>query len=326
MPTYNHAQTISETLDSILIQNFADFEIIISDDGSEQSYDDVLEKYKKDLRIKWHLKQNNLGYCGNLRRAISKATGEIILFFASDDIMGKGCLQYYSNIFDDFNVEAIARTYYAFDKSPYDPIRAKPILESEFEIVNACGPYDRIKTVFCTLDQLSGLAYRSDATTVLPNDDVFPAHAYPIADIFTRTGRIGYISKDFLAVRVSDSQCINISKIYDKSPVESWHIFILNFFKNSRYIKIYKYLKKYWVSINAVGMFQIANFSSHKYRFTLREYFNLIQLNPLNLFSIQLLFATLMCLLLPRSLLIRITNFAKLKINKHLIRSIKFEI
>ena len=47
MPTYNDADTILETLDSLVVQKYDNWELIIIDDGSSDDTKTVIEKYKK---------------------------------------------------------------------------------------------------------------------------------------------------------------------------------------------------------------------------------------------------------------------------------------
>jgi len=85
VPTYNRAKLIHETLDSILIQSYINFELIIIDDGSTDNTEDVVMKYA-DKRI-YYIKTNNWGGPAKPRNiGIKKAKGEFIAFCDDDDI------------------------------------------------------------------------------------------------------------------------------------------------------------------------------------------------------------------------------------------------
>jgi len=87
MSTYNCADTIRESVDSILNQTFRDFEFIIVDDGSKDSTYSILIQYaKKDDRIKILKNQKNLGLTRSLNRAIKQARGVIIARQDADDV------------------------------------------------------------------------------------------------------------------------------------------------------------------------------------------------------------------------------------------------
>ena len=91
-PTYNKFENIQDVLESVVNQNYEDIEYIICDDGSRDFPHDEIAKYvqnnKKD-NIKRFLiihNEKNLGTVKNLNNAISKSTGDIIMFLSGDDV------------------------------------------------------------------------------------------------------------------------------------------------------------------------------------------------------------------------------------------------
>jgi len=320
IPTYKQASVISETLDCLAKQTFANFEVIICIDGVDENYIHVSNKYN-DKRFKWFFNNDNLGFCGNINRAIDKSSGEIIFFLGSDDIISNKTLEIYDDFFDkNPNLKVIARTYYAFDENVKKPIRVKDKLDKDLEIIKVSDDPKKIKLVFSTLDQFSNLAFYKNEMKLKPSNDVFTSHAYTIVEIFVRTGYLGYVSSDLLAVRVSHSQCRTVSTIYDKSPILSW-IEFLNYFFKDKYsnIELYNFLKDFWITKNYVGLFQIANFSRKKYFFTIREIYYLVKFNYKNIFIPHFWIISIMCLLIPKLFLIKIVDFVKIKMNKYFI-------
>lgn len=90
IPTYNRAELIGETLDSILAQTYQNWECIVVDDGSTDHTSDVLDHYtKKDSRISYHHrpKQYNPGGNGARNYGFDLSKGEYINWFDSDDVM-----------------------------------------------------------------------------------------------------------------------------------------------------------------------------------------------------------------------------------------------
>ncbi len=87
MTTYNGEKYLREQLDSIILQSFSDFELIICDDVSDDKTVDILKEYeKKDSRIHVYINQTNLGFLKNFEKAISFCKGEYIAFCDQDDI------------------------------------------------------------------------------------------------------------------------------------------------------------------------------------------------------------------------------------------------
>ena len=86
MPAFNSANTIVESIDSVLKQSFSDFELIVVDDGStDDTYDRVLGVSLDDCRIRL-LQRSNGGVSAARNSALSVASGEYIAFLDSDDV------------------------------------------------------------------------------------------------------------------------------------------------------------------------------------------------------------------------------------------------
>lgn len=83
-PTYNRADLISETIESILNQDFKDFEYLIIDDGSKDNTKDIVSKYLKDERVKYYYHEN-IGESGTVNRGWSLAQSELVVIVNSDD-------------------------------------------------------------------------------------------------------------------------------------------------------------------------------------------------------------------------------------------------
>lgn len=90
IPTYNRAHLIGETLNSILMQTYTNWECIIIDDGSTDDTADIIKKYTdKDARFQYHQRPleriKGPNSCRNYGFELS--TGYFIKWFDSDDIM-----------------------------------------------------------------------------------------------------------------------------------------------------------------------------------------------------------------------------------------------
>lgn len=87
MPAYNASRYIKEAIESVLIQTYKDFELIVIDDGSTDTTPDIIDDLaKKDSRI--HLiTQSNQGVANALNGAIELATTRWIVVMHADDIM-----------------------------------------------------------------------------------------------------------------------------------------------------------------------------------------------------------------------------------------------
>ena len=316
MPTYGHEELIEQTLISIQRQKFFDYEVIIVPDGCSDAYRQISKNWEADERFKFIFDLPNVGYCRNLSRCLEFANGEYIIYFASDDIMATGFLDIYANVYRSLpNLEAIVRTYYAFDESVNTPVRAKRRLANDVQILNIMESSPKeIQVAMETLDQLTGLSFKSYRDRQLVNCDVFPCHVYPIMDVILKTNTFAYLSLDLIAVRICASQCRSISSIYRTSPIASWEKFLEFYFSAHKYKNLRKYLLKNWIGANYVGLFQIRNFSQRPLVYLFREIFYLLKINPRALVHPVFLACVGLCLLLPPFLLVKITDFVKTKL------------
>jgi glycosyltransferase involved in cell wall biosynthesis len=82
--TYNRAHFIAESIQSVLDQTFADFEIIVVDDGSTDNTKEAVDSFQ-DPRIRY-VYQENRGLSAARNTGIRTSIGEYISFLDSDDI------------------------------------------------------------------------------------------------------------------------------------------------------------------------------------------------------------------------------------------------
>ena len=91
IPTYNREELISKAIDSVLSQNYNNYEIIVIDDGSIDNTVELMNKYlDKDKRIRFFINDKNMGVSYSRNRGIDEAKGEFVTFLDSDDILLKG--------------------------------------------------------------------------------------------------------------------------------------------------------------------------------------------------------------------------------------------
>lgn len=89
IPTYNRSQTLGRAIDSVLSQNFSNFEILIVDDGSTDQTKEMLTGFK-GLR---YFYQSNRGVGAARNRGAAEAQGKWLLFLDSDDEMENAALE-----------------------------------------------------------------------------------------------------------------------------------------------------------------------------------------------------------------------------------------
>lgn len=86
MPSYNTAEYIAESIQSVLEQSYTDWELLVVDDCSTDKTDEVIKPYLTDGRIKYYKNEKNCGAAVSRNRALREAKGQWIAFLDSDDL------------------------------------------------------------------------------------------------------------------------------------------------------------------------------------------------------------------------------------------------
>jgi glycosyltransferase involved in cell wall biosynthesis len=101
MPVYNGEKYLREALDSILVQTYNDFELIISDNKSTDSTEQICRKYAvEDRRIRYFRNKKNIGVPKNFNRTFELSSGEFFMWATHDDLHSTEYLQKCVRILD----------------------------------------------------------------------------------------------------------------------------------------------------------------------------------------------------------------------------------
>ncbi len=134
IPAYNAEGYIRECLDSVLAQSFKDYELIVVDDGSTDSTNDILKEYAcSDSRMKV-LQQKNSGQSVARNNGLRHSTGRFVVFVDSDDYMA--------------SPDALAKMCHVIDESEADFVQCgfsfvKNATESRYNVTGRRPLYGR---------------------------------------------------------------------------------------------------------------------------------------------------------------------------------------
>jgi glycosyltransferase involved in cell wall biosynthesis len=86
IPTYNYACFLAEAVESVLMQDFQDFELLIVDDCSSDNTSQVVKPFcDRDARVHFSVNSTNLGMVNNWNHCLKRARGEYVKFLFGDD-------------------------------------------------------------------------------------------------------------------------------------------------------------------------------------------------------------------------------------------------
>ncbi len=148
-PTFNQAEFLPDTLESVMKQNYQPFEHIIVDAMSTDQTQQILSSYKPDYDHKIIREPDN-GQSDGINKGMRRATGEIVSWLNSDDLLQPNALNVIAQAFQDHpSAVAICGVGAKVDRQgvlqrnvPFRPIRLDR-LKTAFEYIQPATFYRR---------------------------------------------------------------------------------------------------------------------------------------------------------------------------------------
>jgi len=100
-------------MQSVINQDFSDFELVIVDDCSTDNTHDIALEFD-DARIRFFVNDQNLGLVGNWNRCLKLANGEIIWILHDDDILETNALSNAARVFNSYKIDMLYGDSQAF--------------------------------------------------------------------------------------------------------------------------------------------------------------------------------------------------------------------
>lgn len=92
IPTYNRADLVGETIQSVLDQTFNSYEIVVVDDGSSDNTREVLDDMIRSEHIRYVFQENS-GRSEARNNGLMNSSSNFLMFLDSDDILAPNCLE-----------------------------------------------------------------------------------------------------------------------------------------------------------------------------------------------------------------------------------------
>lgn len=101
IPVYNKADTITESLNSVLNQTYDDFEIIVINDGSTDHFFETMKPFDSEPKVRI-ISQNNAGVSVARNTGIHNSQGDYICFLDADDLYLNNHLEILNTLIDKY--------------------------------------------------------------------------------------------------------------------------------------------------------------------------------------------------------------------------------
>jgi glycosyltransferase len=106
-PTYNSAQTLARTIDSVIAQKYEDLEYIIFDGNSADNTRQIVDSYKTKININF-ISEKDDGLYDAMNKGLKAATGDIVGILNSDDFFDNDqVLKNVSQKFEETNTDIV---------------------------------------------------------------------------------------------------------------------------------------------------------------------------------------------------------------------------
>lgn len=116
MPTYNSSYFVVKTINSVLSQDFQDWELLITDDCSTDGTVEVIKANFNDERIKVAVNSENSGAAVTRNHSIDRSTGDYIAFLDADDLWKSDKLSLQLKFMQDNDYSFTYTAYELIDK------------------------------------------------------------------------------------------------------------------------------------------------------------------------------------------------------------------
>lgn len=93
IPVYNASHTLRQCVDSLLMQTYQDYELILVDDGSSDDSLSICKAYSSSCKNVHVIHQNNAGVSSARNLGLKRAAGELVTFVDSDDWVDRDYLE-----------------------------------------------------------------------------------------------------------------------------------------------------------------------------------------------------------------------------------------
>jgi abequosyltransferase len=217
IPTYNRAEFLPATLESIAAQATDEIEIAVSDNASTDHTAAIVESYRERLgRMRWFRSESNRGADANYLTAVEISTGEYCWILGSDDPIAPGAIAELLDVLRTdaptitlFNRTLCTRDLVTVREDRYRDVGGAPRRRFEFGRPGELEAYLESATSMCaTFSYLSSMAFRRDAWDAATGFEPFVGsayvHSYKLLMACAAGGSLEYLNRSLVLCRLGN--------------------------------------------------------------------------------------------------------------------------
>ena len=150
LPVFNGENYLREALDSLLSQSYTDFELIIADNASTDSTQDICKSYaQSDNRIHYYRNETNIGAAENYNKVLEYAHGTYFKWAAHDDVCSKDFLHECVNKLDEDKSVILCYSKEKAINEEGDPIDGYMNKYQKLRFYSSKEPSERFRELSC---------------------------------------------------------------------------------------------------------------------------------------------------------------------------------
>ncbi len=222
LPVYNGADTVAPVVEAVLAQTYSNLELVISDNASTDSTQEICRQFARDDRRVVYLRQaTNVGLLNNFISVAENTAGTYVRWIGDDDSLEPDYLARVLDVFEEDRRRVMVTTQVVYRDAEgletldtrYDPAA----LSSPDPVERFAGMLRLLTSDFATIDPLYGMMRRELATiprrNMLREDQVFAAR-------LALAGPWGHVAAPLAGRRREEGTASGLAALLD---VPRWH-------------------------------------------------------------------------------------------------------
>lgn len=226
VPVYNTAPYLRSCIESILSQTLCDWELILVDDSSTDGSELICDEYaaKEDkIRV---IHQSNGGPAKARNQGLKQATGDIIAFVDSDDLLHERYLEILANEMCDSKADVVMCPYVLLseeDRTRFDTSQLHRSLSLDYK-PKVFGGREAIEQMLYQHDVHSApfKLYRRQVLKETPFPEQFVAYEdlYAMLDIFAKSKKVSVVNLPLYFYFKRENGTLNTWSLHDQRAFE----------------------------------------------------------------------------------------------------------